>query len=391
MKLGPLVVLGTFSLLLGSCTPDDPPFPPLDGGRPPPPPMAPGGVAGTGGGGGVIPVGGAGGRRDAGGADVGRRDAGRVDAGRVDSGRVDAGRVDAGRVDAGRRADVGIGARADAPPSAGARCPAGPFPAPMPGPAEAVCADFEFSYTYNEGPTWIASQGAYYFTNFVQRAPTRGDIIKYTPGEGCEVFQRDVGCNGLAVAPDGGLLAACHQSRSVVRFDPATGESRTLAAAFMGQMLDTPNDLVAHSNGGIYFTNPPFELGNRPRGVGPGLFRIDPAGELTRVFQGGPPNGIALSPDERQLYALNGGIWDLDEGGLATNRRNLFTGGDGMAVDCGGNVYAQGNIFSAEGQRRGGYGGGTNLAFGGADGQTLLVVGPGTNVRSIPMNLPGLP
>jgi gluconolactonase len=262
---------------------------------------------------------------------------------------------------------------------------------PMPGASQRLCAGFAFGGNHTEGATWVASQGAFYFTNFGQGAPSGGDIIKYTPGGGCEFFQRQVGCNGLAATPDGALVAACHQSRSVIRFDLATGTSRTLATAFEGQLLDTPNDLIVHSNGTIYFTNPPFELGNRPRGVGPGVFRIDPAGTLSRVYQGGPPNGIALSPDQRQLYALGGGIWDLDEAGVPSNRRPLFTGGDGMAVDCGGNLYARGTIFTPDGRTIGNYGSGTNLAFGGADGRTLLIVGPGNSVRMVPMNLPGLP
>ncbi len=35
--------------------------------------------------------------------------------------------------------------------------------------------------------------------------------------------------------------------------------------------------------------------------------------------------------------------------------------------------------------------GGTNLAFGGADGKTVLVVGMGRQVRELQMNVPGLP
>jgi gluconolactonase len=336
-----------------------------------------GGRGGTGGGGG----GGAGG---GGGSDAGGRDAGRPDAGRVDAGRPDAGRADGGQQPDGGGSDAAAAAVRFG-------CPKGPLPAPVPGPSQAVCGDYAFTYNHNEGPTWLASQGAFYFTHFLVGQPQRGDIIKYTPGGACELFQRDVGCNGLAAGPDGSLLAACHQSRSIVRFDPLTGAARTLATDYQGQLLDTPNDLVAHSNGTIYFTNPPFELGNRPRGVGPGLFRIDPAGILSRVYQGEPPNGVALSPDERQLYALGGGVWDLDVDGVPSNRRDLFTRGDGMAVDCAGNLYARGIIFDRQGRSLGDYGSGTNLAFGGVDGRTLLVAGPGRSLRTVRMNLPGLP
>jgi gluconolactonase len=322
----------------------------------------------------------------AGGRDAGRRPdtGGRgVDAGRRPDARPDMGRAD--------RPPARDGRAADRPPGARFVCPAGPYNSPVVGQAASVCAGFQFNYSYNEGPTWLAEQGAFYFTNFIQGAPMRGDIIKYTPGGACEIFQRDVGCNGLAVGQDGALLAACHQSRSVVRFDPVTGESRTVAAELMGRMLDTPNDLVVHSNGTIYFTNPPFELGGRPPGVGAGVFRIDPAGVVSRFFQGGPPNGIALSPDESQLYALGGGTWDLDAYGVPGTRRGLFTGGDGMAVDCAGNLYARGTIFAPQGAQIGRYGAGTNLAFGGPEGRSLLIVGPGQDVRLVQMNLPGLP
>jgi gluconolactonase len=285
---------------------------------------------------------------------------------------------------------------ASAPPPGGVpparpRCPAGPFPAPTVGGEQTVCGDFAFTYTYNEGPTWVAAQNAFFFTNFAQFVGHGGDIIKYTPGGGCERFIAGVGCNGLAVTPDGNIVAACHQTRSVIRFDLATRQPTTLADGYQGQMLDTPNDLVVHSNGTIYFTNPPFELAGRPRGVGIPIFRIDPAGVLSPVAQGRSANGIGLSPDETRLYALQGGTWDLDPQGVPSNQRGFFAGGDGMAVDCAGNVYASGTIYSPTGQRLGSYPGGTNLAFGGADGKTLLIVGGGTRVRAVQLNLPGLP
>jgi sugar lactone lactonase YvrE len=84
-------------------------------------------------------------------------------------------------------------------------------------------------------------------------------------------------------------------------------------------------------------------------------------------------------------------MWDLDAQGVPSNRTTLFTGGDGMAVDCAGNIYASGSIFSPTGQNLGSWGSGTNLAFGGVDGKTVLVVGGGTAVRELQLNVPGLP
>ena len=255
---------------------------------------------------------------------------------------------------------------------------------------KSVCQNFSFSYSWNEGPTWVSSQKAFFFSNFVAGSASGGDIIKYTPGGNCEVFIRDVGCNGLAASNDGNLLAACQQTRSVVRFDLATKKATTVADRYMGTMLDTPNDLVQHSNGSIYFSNPTNELAGRPVGVGPAAFRVDPNGTVSLIRQG-DCNGVALSHDEKKLYVLLSVMWDLDAQGVPSNRQSMFTTGDGMAVDCAGNVYANGSIFDPSGQKIGTWGNGTNLAFGGEQGKTVLVTGSGKQLRELTMNIPGLP
>jgi gluconolactonase len=261
----------------------------------------------------------------------------------------------------------------------------------MPGTPQTVCAGFQFNYTYNEGPTWIPSQQAFFFSNFPVGQAMRGDIIKYTPGGSCEVFIHDVGCNGLGLSPSGNIMATCQQPRAVMEFDVVTKASTVLVDMYMGKMLDSPNDLVAHSNGSIYFTNPTFELGGRAPGIGPALFWRDPAGLVTLVKMG-VMNGVTLSADERTLYVVGGGAWDIDAMGRPSNNRASFINGDGIATDCDGNIYSStGTIWNAQGQSQGSFQAGTNLAFGGPDGMTLLVVGGGINVRTIRMNLPGFP
>jgi gluconolactonase len=298
---------------------------------------------------------------------------------------------------AGAAPPVGMGPPNVAPVGHGvgaSGCPAGPFPAPMMLSSASVCADFPFAYDSNEGPTWVASQGAFFFSNYAIQQASGGDIIKYTPGGACELFIQGVGCNGLAVTADGNLLAACQQSRSLVLFDVKTRLGTTVVDNYQGMALDSPNDLVIHTNGTIYFTNPQFELGGRTPGVGLATFRIDPAGAISLIAPGAC-NGIALSPDQSKLYVLTFGqaaVWDLDPAGVPSNRGSMAFGGDGMAVDCAGNIYVSGGIFTGAGQRIGAYvQDGTNLAFGGADGTTLLVVGFGQPVRELKMNVPGLP
>lgn len=259
---------------------------------------------------------------------------------------------------------------------------------------EDVCGDFDFAYPYNEGPTWIASEGAFFFTNFERGAKESGDIIKYTPGAGCEKFIEGVGCNGLAVANDGNLLGACHQTRSIEKLDMVTKVSTTLADMFMDELLDSPNDLVQHENGGIYFTNPTYELDGRDEGVGTAIFWIDPLGALSRLEPTGNPNGIALTPDGATLYVVGSGRWDIAADGMPSNHQGNGLGGDGVAMDCAGHLYTSGGtIQDGDGNNLGNFPGGTNLAFGGEDGMTLLVVhgyNP-TSARTVRMNIPGLP
>jgi hypothetical protein len=54
-------------------------------------------------------------------------------------------------------------------------------------------------------------------------------------------------------------------------------------------------------------------------------------------------------------------------------------GGDGIAMDCAGNIVNENSKY------------GTNAAFGGPDGKTLIAVGGGTSVKIIQMTVPGFP
>lgn len=270
-------------------------------------------------------------------------------------------------------------------------CPAGPFPPPEVGQIEQLCMGFDFAFNYLEGPTWVKADGALYFTNFDIGKGTHGDIIKHTLGGQCEIFKTEVGCNGLAVGLNGTLLGACQQSRAVESFNLSTKVASTLASMHMDKLLDSPNDLIVHSNGAVYFTNRTAELDGRPAGFGSAIFWIDPAGVL-HMIEKGDGNGIALSPDERTLYVNNLANWQLDENGVPGQKLPQSVNGDGLAVDCAGNLYQSGGqIKNAQGQNIGNFPGGTNLAFGGPDGKLLFVVSGGSNVRALHMNVPGIP
>ena len=287
--------------------------------------------------------------------------------------------------------DEGTVPASDMAPVATSWCPPGPFEAPKPGASQNVCPGFAVNYDWNEGPTWLASQKAFFFSNFVMRAAGPGDMIKFDPATNkCEIFIAGNGCNGLTVDRDGNILAACHTPRALMKYDPVTKKGTVVVDMIEGQKVDSPNDVVAHPNGTIYFSNTTLELAGRPVGYGSALMRVDPAG-MVHLIARGSINPLGLAPDQKRLYAM-GGYWDLDDAGVPIKKGGAFTlGGDGIAIDCAGNVYIDsGGIISPQNQRIGSYPGGTNSAFGGEDGKTLLVVG-GRNMHTVQMNIPGLP
>ena len=293
----------------------------------------------------------------------------------------------------GQDADVPDSAPADttSTPTPRNRCPAGPFETPKAGASKGICGNL-LKYNWSEGPTWVASQNAFFFSNFQVGQAGPGDMLKYTPSTGmCETFLTNVGCNGLGVSNDGQILAPCHTPRALMKYDPVTKQGTVLLKMVDGKMLDSPNDVIQHSNGMIYFTNPTFELAGRGQGLGPAAVRLDPTGNATVIARGGV-NGIGLSPDEKKLYIGMQGVWDLDDQGVPVRKAgNAPLGGDGFAIDCAGNIYNQGGaISSPSGQRIGSFPGGTNQAFGGPDGKLLLVASR-RMAQIVEMNVPGLP
>jgi gluconolactonase len=275
------------------------------------------------------------------------------------------------------------GASSDAGPHLQYSCPPGPYPAQKMGASTPVCVGYDLNangVNWVEGPTWIASQNAFFFSNFAHMNPggtAPGNIVKVDMNGTCTLWAEDVGTNGLAVGATGNIVAACHKTRSITEFDINTKAPTIVANMYMGQLFDSPNDLVVHSNGTIYFSNPNYELGGRPAGFGPASFRIDPTGVVSLLSQGGEPNGVGLSPDEKTLYIVEGGVWTLDDNGVPTMKTNQGPpNADGFSIDCAGNIIIQG----------------TNSSFGGPDGKTLIVVSNGPpSVKFVQMTVPGLP
>ena len=208
-----------------------------------------------------------------------------------------------------------------------------------------------------------------------------------------------IGSNGLTLDQQGRLIIAQHGDRRLVRREK-DGTLTVLADRYEGKRLGGPNDVVAKSNGAIFFTDPP--AGMRGGDKSPlreldfhGVYMVKD-GKLTLIDKdplGSQPNGIALSPDERTLYVTAGrklAAYDLSRDDKVGKVREFFdytsatkepSGFDGIKVDTKGNIWGSGAggtwIISPKGKALARIRmpeGTTNLAFGDADGKGLYVV-----------------
>lgn len=261
-----------------------------------------------------------------------------------------------------------------------------------------------------EGPVWL--DGAVYFSLFSGGQGFPSTIKRYTPGGGVEDFIVDSGSNGLAVDIDGGLLAATHDLQRLSKYDVQSKERGTVVDNYMGQAFNSPNDLAVHSNGTIYFTDPDHQNGGRPS-VGDKYLYVVQGDQITAVPTahsngGAGPNGVALSLDEATLYVSGTGSavqrFSVDDDGTL-GEESPFTqsgyNGDGMTLDCAGNLYLAVNneviVFSPEGtplETLATPAQATNVAFGGTNGTTLYITTFAQGMAGLhaaEMAVPGLP
>jgi gluconolactonase len=300
-------------------------------------------------------------------------------------------------------------------------CPSGPFTFAAPTgmatkvagtpPADSFNKD---AWTNVEGPVWIGD--SLYFSEMTSNnmiPPSR--ILKIAPGGAVSIFAADAGSNGLAVDGSGNLIAAVHKDGSISQIALTGGAATPLVSMYMGKRFTSPNDLAIRSDGTIYFSDPSYQNSANPQ-MAERLYRVTPPPTRTvSVIEGAPspPNGVTLSPDEKTLYAAanNGGLKKfsvMSDGSLsAASDFVAGSGGDGMAVDCAGDLFVTGNgaatvrVYSPAGMLlttimlASGAGNTTNVAFGGSDHKTLYITAQGTEgqrgVYSIALAVPGFP
>lgn len=169
--------------------------------------------------------------------------------------------------------------------------------------------------------------------------------------------------NGNTRDRQGRLVSCEHTGRRVTRTEH-DGSITVLMDSFEGKRLSSPNDVVVHSDGSVWFTDPGYgimlnyegqvaeaELPNR-------VYRLDPdSGEAAIVADDFlRPNGLCFSPDEELLYIVDTGrshdpdgpshirVFDVTADNRLENGRVFVDMNPGMAdgirCDEDGNLWA---------------------------------------------------
>src|ERR1017187_6622111 len=133
--------------------------------------------------------------------------------------------------------------------------------------------------------------------------------------------------NGNTFDFEGRQISCQHGLRRVVRYEP-DGSVTVIADKWQGKPLNSPNDVVVHPDGAVWFTDPPYGILGNYEGfqakaeLKEAVYRVDPkTGKMEKVSDElDKPNGLCFSPDYKKLYICDSGsprdiqVFDVADG-----------------------------------------------------------------------------
>ena len=217
-----------------------------------------------------------------------------------------------------------------------------------------VIRRMHFGTLWAEGPAW----------NGVGRYLVWSDIpnnvqMRWIEDDGrVTTFRNPSGySNGNTFDYEGRQLSCEHGGRRVVRYEP-NGSVTVIADKFQGKKLNSPNDIVVHPDGGIWFTDPTYGIRGNYEGfkgeqeLKEAVYPGSKTGQIDKVTdEVGGPNGICFSPDYKKptwptlarraisfngrKAIRNGSAYPARYSGQRAHLRR-----DGIRCDVDGNIWA---------------------------------------------------
>ena len=211
-----------------------------------------------------------------------------------------------------------------------------------------------------EGPVWVGDGGYLLFSDIPNNRMLRwleetGEVTVFRSPSNYS--------NGNCRDREGRLITCEHDTRRVTRTEH-DGTISVLMDSFQGKRLNAPNDVVVHSDGAIWFSDPGYGIMSNYEGHKAALelpcvvYRLDPKTHAATVVVSDldKPNGLCFSPDEKLLYVVDSGtpkhpgdprpiqVYDVVDGARVKNSRmfaNMSPGNsDGIRCDVDGNVWS---------------------------------------------------
>ena len=212
---------------------------------------------------------------------------------------------------------------------------------------------------WSEGPVWFGD-GRYLLWSDIPN----NRILRWSEETGVvSKFRRPSNnTNGNTRDKKGRLISCEHETRRITRTE-YDGSLTVVMDQFDGKRLNAPNDVVVHTDGHVWFTDPGYGIlmnyeGNKaPFELPTNVYRVNPETGVATVATDEPekPNGLCFSPDYKKLYVVDTGashktdhphhilIYDVANNSRLTNGRVFCDMGpsmsDGIRCDIDGNLW----------------------------------------------------
>jgi sugar lactone lactonase YvrE len=188
----------------------------------------------------------------------------------------------------------------------------------------------------------VDDQNRLYFSDV-----TKGGVYRRSSDGRIEtLIPKRKGVGGIAFNEGGGLVLT---GRTLIHWDEKTGQSRDIFTQWEDRPLRGLNDLTTDDQGSIYTGSLNFDAVTGDYPIPGDLFRIDPPGVVTKLWEGIElSNGLGLSPDRKLLYHCDSttrAVWVYDvTADRGVKDRRVFAKlplgwPDGMAVDMEGGIW----------------------------------------------------